>query len=253
MSEQNEPGAEEPQNPTEPNTAENKIAEKPGVGAKLRQHWKQLSKPTQVWVGGILTAAVTAVVVTWAVATLGPANGQPATAPTPIGAEPGHPPGPVDVSTMKPGQRFYAVPNFYEDPGCGRPCYAPAYLQATNDSTVVTTDWPCEYYNPKATLPPSTCVNPPPKRTRNEMADAARADSGDRVFVLCQVKGQTLQTSPVQRTNIWDEVAIPAALVLSQVIAAHNIPEIPGMPGYYESFISNLWLGNTGWHSIPCH
>jgi hypothetical protein len=160
---------------------------------------------------------------------------------------------------MKPGQRFYAVPNFYYFQSCGRPCWLPLYQLPSQQAEYVTQNWPCEYYDPTSTTSGGTCLQPSSGRTSSEMANAAMKDSGDRVFVVCQVTdispgrpSQTIHNEVGQSSGIWDMVAVPASQVSRNNSAAAPLTLVPGMPGFYEAFGPDIWLGNTGWHDIPC-
>jgi hypothetical protein len=178
--------------------------------------------------------------------------------PKPIGS-PGHIPGRFDVSSMTPAQRFYAVPNFYYDQSCGRPCWLPLYQKATEQSAFVTNGWPCEYYEPNSSVEPPSCLRPPPGRTPSEMANPSVEDSGDRLEVLCQVNqigrgqpAQTIDNDAGQISKIWDMVAVPASYISTESPAERQLRQVPGMPGFYQAFAPDIWLGNTGWHGIPC-
>jgi hypothetical protein len=158
---------------------------------------------------------------------------------------------------MTPGQRFYAVPNFYFDQSCGRPCWLPLYEATTENSAFVTNEWPCEYYGPNHSASPS-CITPPPGRARSLMADPATKDSGDRLLVLCQTRTQGIGSAAQdiynqvgQDSDIWDQVAVPKAYISSDSPALGLSP-VPGMPGFYKAYAPDMWLGNTGWHNIPC-
>jgi hypothetical protein len=171
--------------------------------------------------------------------------------------DPGHLPGRLDVSTMTPGQRFYAVPNFYFDQGCGRPCWLPLYAAPNENSAFVTNGWPCEYYGPNHSSSPS-CVAPPKGRATAQMANPADKESGDRLLVLCQTKtqgnglaAQDIRNQVGQDSDIWDRVAVPKAYISSDSPAVGLSP-VPGMPGFYQAYAPDMWLGNTGWHSISC-
>lgn len=86
------------------------------------------------------------------------------------------------------------------------------------------------------------------------MAEPAVRNSGDRVLVVCQVRVNTTQAihnEVGQASNIWDMVAVPRADISSDS-AAGRLKQVAGMPGFYEAFGPDIWLGNTGWHDIPC-
>jgi hypothetical protein len=221
-----------------------------------RERWKQ--RWVKFWVGGA-AAVVIGVTITWSAGWLNSVVGPPAppapSAETPINA--GHIPGRQDVSTMTPGQRFYAVPNFYYFQSCGRPCWLPLYESPNEQSALVTDGWPCEFYGPNPSSEPS-CVEPPSSRTSAEMAKSTDRSSGDRILVVCQVrqmaKGvatQIVHNDVGQNSKIWDMIAVPKADI-SDNSTAINLPQISGLPGYYQAFASDMWLGNTGWHDIAC-
>jgi hypothetical protein len=207
----------------------------------------------------IVTGALATLVAQWLLSALGPQTAPPAAASTPPPIiNPGHLPGRIDVSTMAPKHKFYAIPNFYYLASCGRPCWLPLYEQPTEQSKFVTDGWPCEYYGPNDSSEPS-CVTPPARRTPDEMANPADKDSGDRLLVVCQLRqtsdGQALPTihnQDGQGSNIWDEVAVPEADISSDSPLASGLTQLPGMPGFDEAFAPDIWLGNTGWHGIPC-
>ncbi|HTU08901.1 MAG TPA: hypothetical protein VMG13_25360 [Trebonia sp.] len=214
-----------------------------------------------MWAGVavVITGVLIGFLGNWANVFAGPhstAALSPATSISPTG-DPGHLPGRMDVPTMTPGQRFYAVPNFYYDQSCGRPCWLPLYEVPSEDSAFVTDGWPCEYYGPNDSPSPS-CVTPPPGRARGVMADPAQKDSGDRLLVLCQTRkqgngqaAQDIRNQVGQDSDIWDMVAVPKAYISSDSPAT-GLPQVPGMPGFYEAYAPDMWLGNTGWHDIPC-
>ncbi len=217
--------------------------------------WKRWSE--RLWGGGaaaVIMGTLGALVAGWVLFLASP----PAKAPSPDptakqSTYQGHLPGRQDVSTMAPGHRFYAVPNFYEFQSCGRPCWLPLYQSPTEHSPFVTDGWPCEYYGPNSSSPPS-CVRPPARRTTGEMAKPKVRNSGDRVLVVCQVSSKTTQTIKNeidQSSNIWDMVAVPGSYI-SPDSTAVQLSQIPRMPGLYEAFAPDIWLGNTGWHGIPC-
>jgi hypothetical protein len=176
---------------------------------------------------------------------------------TPIG-NPGHAPSQLDVSTTVPGHSFYAVPNFYYFPSCGRPCWLPLYKLPTEQSAFVTDGWPCEYYDPKSASSGPYCIQPPSGRTPTMMANPSNKDSGDRILVICQITklggraAQAIHNEAGQSSNIWDVVAVPAAHISRNSIAVTQLSKAPGMPGFYEAYGPDIWLGNTGWHDIPC-
>lgn len=232
---------------------------------KARPWWRR----AKVWAGGaatvIVTGALAPVAANWLGSVAGPrtpATSSPTQSSAPSASvapivNPGHLPGRIDVSTMALRHRFYAVPNFYYLPSCGRPCWLPLYQQPTQQSAFVTDGRPCEYYGPNHSSEPS-CIQAPTRRTKSEMADPANKDSGDRLLVVCQLRqlsnGQALPTIHNQNgqgSNIWDMVAVPASY-LSTDSPAGQLSPVPGMPGFDEAFAPDIWLGNTGWHGIPC-
>jgi hypothetical protein len=235
------------------------------AAGKARPWWRR----AKVWVGGAATVIVTGALAIWVASLLasfvGPRTSDVPSS-TPVGASsasaaaivnPGHLPGRDDVSTMAPHQRFYAVPNFYYLPSCGRPCWLPLYQQPTEQSAFVTDGLPCEYYGPNHSSEPS-CIQPPTRRTKSEMADPARKDSGDKLLIVCQLRqlgnGQALPTIHNQNgqgSNIWDMVAVPVSYI-SPDSPAGQLNQVPGMPEFDEAFAPDIWLGNTGWHGIPC-
>jgi hypothetical protein len=222
----------------------------------------------KVWKGGAAAVAI-AVLATllgnWAVHLAGPhaassmSPSASAARPTPTPTvEPGHLPGRQDVSTMAPGKHFSARPNFEEDQSCGRPCWLPVYKSPNEDSSFVTNNWPCEYYGPNSSSSPS-CITPPPGRMPDQMWNPAVADSGDRVLVLCQTTrledgqaAQDIHNQIGQDSNIWDMVAVPKAQISPDSPAWGQLTRVPHMAGFYEAFAPDIWLGDTGWHSIPC-
>jgi hypothetical protein len=242
------PAAEEARQPTN---------KSPNTGRFTRDRLKQ--RGAKFWAGGASAVIITVFgswLTVWFVFLAGP----PASTSTPSQTiiNPGHLPGRHDVSTMTPGQRFYAVPNFYEFPGCGRPCWLPLYESPTEQSAPVTNNWPCEYYGPNASSEPS-CVQPSSRRRSAEMADPADKNSGDKLLVVCQLtqirKGgvtQTIHNEVGKSSDIWDMVAVPESEVSSNSPAFGRLHQVPGMPGFYEAFAPDLWLGNTGRHNIPC-
>lgn len=222
---------------------------------------KPSQRPWQRWGKG-LRAAVAAIIITvigGLAASYAVFYAGPSTTTTAAIGNPGHPPGHQDVSTMTPGQRFYAVPNFYDFQSCGRPCWLPLYQMPTEQSEEITQDWPCEYYDPTSTASGPACLQPATGRTPTEMANAAVKDSGDRILVVCQVTdisqgkpAQTLRNQAGQSSSIWDLVAVPASHVFRNNAAAAPLTPVPRLPGFYEAYAPDIWLGNTGWHSIPC-
>jgi hypothetical protein len=227
---------------------------------------RRARKRRKVWVSAtvtVVTGALAIWIATWLGSIAGPrtpdvSSPPPSTTSTTLIVNPGHLPGRDDVSTMAPHHRFYAVPNFYYLPGCGRPCWLPLYQQPTEQSAFVTDGWPCEYYGPNYSSEPS-CTQPPPGRTKSEMADPANKHSGDELLVICQLRqlsnGQatsTIHNQNGQGSKIWDMVAVPAAFISPDSPAASQLGQVPGMPGFYEAFAPDIWLGNTGWHEIPC-
>jgi len=223
---------------------------------RQRREWRN-----KILVGAptIITAAVGIWLASWLVFFAGPGSrGGPSHSPPvkPI-VDPGHLPGRLDVSTMTPRRRFYAVPNFYYFQSCGRPCWLPLYELPTEQSAFVTDGWPCEYYGPNHSSAPS-CLRPPAGRTPLEMADPGLRTSGDRLWVLCQtthlatgVLAQTIRNQVGQSSDIWDMVALPSSH-LSPDSPASGLAQVPGMRGFYEAFAPDIWLGNTGWHYIAC-
>jgi hypothetical protein len=212
------------------------------------------------WAGGASAVIITVFgswLTVWFVFLAGP-PASTVTSPSPTIINPGHLPGRHDVSKMTSDQRFYAIPNFYEFPSCGRPCWLPLYESPTEQSAPVTNNWPCEYYGPNVSNEPS-CVQPPSRRTSAEMADPADKKSGDKLFVVCQLtqirKGAatpTVHNEVGKSSDIWDMIAVPGSEVSSNSPAFGRLHQVPGMPGFYEAFTPDLWLGNTGWHNIPC-
>jgi hypothetical protein len=222
-----------------------------GASAKkpAQSRYERWRKPFWAGVGAVVVAVIAGLVTNYLTSYVSP----PATAPVPPIGNPGHPPGRQDVSTMKPGQRFYAVPNFYDFQSCGRPCWLPLYQLPTQQSERVTQNWPCEYYDPTSVASGDACLQPPSGRTSGEMADAAMKNSGDRVFVLCQVRpAQNIHNGVGQSSDVWDMVAVPASHVFQNNAADTPLTPVPGMPGFYEAFGPDIWLGNTSWHRIPC-
>ncbi len=232
-------------------------SEGPNASKAALGPWKKWAK--EFWVGGaaaVVTGVLILVLSGWLNSVAGP--------PTPVAPSPkpsvnsGQLPGRLDVSTMSPGQRFYAVPNFYFFQSCGRPCWLPLYQLPTEESAFVTNGWPCEYYGPNTSSEPS-CLQPPSQRTPSEMRDPANRNSGDRVLVVCQVTqiskeqvADTIHNEVGQSSDIWDMVAVPKSYISTDSTAAGHLHQVPGMPGFYEAYGPDIWLGNTGWHSIPC-
>lgn len=243
-------------------TAEQQAGEQ-GDAKRARHPVRNIS--AKVWTGGaaaVVTAVLAAVLTPWAVQYAGPR-----TAPAPVPSASAsiapdtsfdHLPGLQDVSTMTPGQRFYATPNFDEDTQCGRPCWLPLYDSPSENSDPVTNGWPCEYYGP-STSQPASCVTPSAGRVAKEMADTTIKDSGDRLLVVCQTRqlgdgqsAQDIHNQVGQDSDIWDMVAVPKEFISSDSPAWGRLNQVPKMPGYYEAFAPDIWLGNTQWHSIPC-
>jgi hypothetical protein len=216
--------------------------------------WKRWG--AKFWVGA--AAVVTGALGIWLAGWLGFFAGPPSPGPSPApsatsAVNPGHLPGRLDVSTMSTGHRFYAVPNFYEFQSCGRPCWLPLYQSPTEQSAFVTDGWPCEYYGPNYSSAPS-CTQPPSRRTPSQTVHPTAKNSGDRVLVVCQVRvsvSQAIHNEAGQSSNIWDMVAVPESYISSDS-AASRLNPVPGMPGFYEAYGPDIWLGNTGWHDIPC-
>jgi hypothetical protein len=152
-----------------------------------RERLKQ--RGAKFWAGGASAVFIMVIgswLTVWSVFLAGPH------APTtPTITNPGHLPGRYDVSTMAPKQQFYAEPNFYEFPACGRPCWLPLYESPTEQSALVTNNWPCEFYGPNTSTEPS-CVQPPSGRTSAEMADPADKNSGDKLLVVCRKYSEVL-------------------------------------------------------------
>jgi hypothetical protein len=223
-----------------------------------RRRWDQWSKKTRAFVAVVITSVVSAVAAAWILVVAGP-HTPTAPTPTPIG-NPGHAPGRHDVSTMSRGHRFYAVANFYYFRSCGRPCWLPLYQLPTEKKSAGLTDgWPCEYYEPGSAPNGPYCLHPPAGRTPSEMANPRHKYSGDRVLVVCQTTridkqrvAQTIHNEAVQASNIWDMVAVPRSYISPNGVVAGRLRQVPGMPGFYEAYAPDIWLGNTGWHSIPC-
>jgi hypothetical protein len=243
--------------------SETKAAHEPDIKSASasqspRSRWRKWG--AKLWAGGatvVLTGALSAWLAGWFTFLAGP-PGAVAPSATSI-SHPGHLPGRQDVSTMAPGRRFYAVPNFYDFQSCGPPCWLPLYQRATEKSPFVTDGWPCEYYEPGSVSSGPFCLKPPFGRRPSEMADPAFSDSGDRVLVICQVTNigksqpaETIRNDIDQSSDIWDMIALPAAHISSDSIVADRLSRVAGMPGLYEAFAPDIWLGNTGWHNIPC-
>jgi hypothetical protein len=162
-----------------------------------------------------------------------------------------HTPGQADVSTMATGKEFYAEPNLYFE-GCAQPCWLPLFTQPNEYSAPITHGWPCEYYMASSG---SFCLKPPANRGVSDRWSAHDSNSGDRLLVVCQIRGSPAQSirneaSPPQRTDIWDAVAVPKAMIAKSVPLGTLI-EV-GPPGHYMAMASDMWFGNTGWHDIPC-
>jgi hypothetical protein len=230
---------------------------------KARPWWRR----AELWAGSAVTVILTGALTAWLAGVLGSVAGAQTTdvlssAPSsrytaPI-VNPGHLPGRDDVTTMAAHHQFYAVPNFYFFPSCGRPCWLPLYQQPTEQSAFVTNGWPCEYYGPNYSSEPS-CTQPPTRRTASEMADLTDKDSGDKLLVVCQLRqlsnGQpapNIRNQNGQSSNIWDMVAVPASYISRDAPVVGKLSQVPGMPGFDEAFAPDIWLGNTGWHEIPC-
>lgn len=236
-------------------TTRNSTPKSPEAAKTALPLWKRPS--AKFWAGGA-AAIASGTLSIWLAGWFGFLAGPPVRpSPTPstkASVHQGHLPGRQDVSTMSPGHRFYAIPNFYELQSCGRPCWLPLYQSPTEHSAFVTDGWPCEYYGPNYSSEPS-CTRPPSRRKPSQMAHPAQRNSGDRVLVVCQVRGRATQTignEVGQSSNIWDMVAVPESHISSDSAAAGRLKHVPGMPGFYEAFGPDIWLGNTGWHDIPC-
>ena len=240
--------------PTAEGTTETTATKDAADAAQRKRRWRDFfaKRTTQVAAGvaAIITAALGIYLgnVLTGVASP-PASLTPAF--TSIG-NPGHPPGRQDVSTMAPGKRFYAVANFYDFPSCGRPCWLPLYQQPTEKSADVTENWPCEYYQQDQASNAPTCVNPPAGRTLAETANPSNPNSGDKVLVVCQAYGETVSNEAGQSSDIWDMVAVPRSRISSDSITLGRLSQIPGMPGFYQTYGPDIWLGDTGWHRISC-
>ncbi len=220
-----------------------------------RPWWRKWGVKLGTAVAAVIIGALGSLLGVWFAFFAGPSTPAPSTSP--IG-NPGHPPGRQDVSTISPHHRFYAVANFFYFQGCGRPCWLPLYQKPTENSTGVTRGWPCEYYEPDAKNGPF-CLRPSTRRRPNEMADPANKHSGDRILVICQTThiangqaAQTIRNEAGQSSGIWDMVAVPRPHIFYNGVIAGRLRQVPGMTGFYEAYGSDIWLGNTGWHSISC-
>jgi hypothetical protein len=217
--------------------------------------WRKWGGKLAVSVAAVIVAALGTLLGVWLVFFAGPPAPSPSASP--IG-NPGHPPGRQDVSTLSPNHRFYAVANFFYFPHCGRPCYLPLYPQPTESSAGITRGWPCEYYNPNSPNGPY-CLRPPTGRRPSEMANQANKYSGDRILVICQTThlangqaAQIIHNEAGQGSRIWDMVAVPVKRITYNGVVTSHLRHVPGMKGLYEAYAPDLWLGNTGWHGIPC-
>jgi hypothetical protein len=77
--------------------------------------------------------------------------------------------------------------------------------------------------------------------------------SGDRILVICQVAdAQVTHNENGQASAIWDMVALGKSEAYRNPAIAGKLTLVPGMPGFYEAYAPDIWLGNTGWHGIPC-
>ena len=217
--------------------------------------WRKWGGKLAAFVAAIIVAALGTLLGVWFVFFAGP----PAPSPnaSPIG-NPGHPPGRQDVSTLYPNHRFYAVANFFYFPHCGRPCYLPLYPQPTESTAGITRGWPCEYYKPNSPNGPY-CLRLPTGRRPSEMANQTNKYSGDRILVICQTThlangqaAQIIHNEAGQGSRIWDMVAVPVKRVTYNGVVTGHLRHVPGMKGFYEAYGPDLWLGNTGWHGIPC-
>lgn len=225
-------------------------------GSQARRRWRRWGGRAWGVLGLVLIAGLGAWLGIW----LGFLAGPPAPATStlvPIG-DPGHAPGRQDVSTLSLGHRFYAVANFYYDQGCGRPCWQPLVQLPNLNAAGLTKGWPCEYYDPASASNGPYCITPPPGRTPGEMADSRNQNSGDRVLVVCQVmptgntQAQLVHNQAGQDSAIWDMIALPKSRLIPNDVLAGRLSQIPGMPGFFEAYAPDIWLGNTGWHGIPC-
>lgn len=149
-----------------------------------------------------------------------------------------HQPGLMDVSTVAKGKPFYATPNFHYFAHCGRPCWLPLNPRPVlSPGHQVTRGWPCEFYVPhKANASDATCTG--------------KTARGDQVLVRCQVRSSNRRLGAGaarndlgQVSSIWDALVIPNLRVVNS--QGHG-----QTPLFYAN---DIWLGNTGWHGIPCH
>lgn len=134
----------------------------------------------------------------------------------------GHLPGVADVSTTRPGQQFVATPNFELYSACGRPCWLPfmtSPMLATGSS--ITDNYPYERF---------------------------LGNKGDKVHIVCQLRGETIRDEAGHASNIWDKVIIPKSRALRNIGLFTATKDGTG----YYAYAGDLWLGNTGWHNIPC-
>lgn len=149
-----------------------------------------------------------------------------------------HQPGLMDVSTVAKGKPFYATPNFHYYANCGRPCWLPInprpILQPGHQ---LTKGWPCEFYVPN-------------KPHTDDTSCTGKSAHGDTILVRCQVRSANHQlgvgaarNDAGQVSTIWDAVVIPNLRVVNS--QGHG-----QTPLFYAN---DIWLGNTGWHAIPCH
>jgi hypothetical protein len=230
------------------------------TGTDLLHQWREWRTKFLIGAATVLTGAMGIWLASWLGFFAGPHTAV-ASAPYPSIKpiiDPGHLPGRQDVSTMAFGYRFFAVPNFYYFQSCGRPCWLPLYQLPTEKSAFVTDGWPCEYYGPNHSSAPS-CIRPPSRRTPSEMADRAVRDSGDRLLVLCQTArlstgraAGAIRNQVGQSSDIWDMVALPKSYISSDSPAIGKLTQVSRMPGFYQAFAPDIWLGNTGWHRIAC-
>jgi hypothetical protein len=219
---------------------------------KAGRRLKAIAKGGWAWVVAAVSAVIIAVATAWALTAAGLSSSTPSVPGTATAVPVGHPPGSQDVSTLAAGRAFYATPNFYDDRTCGRPCQLQSWKSPTEDNASVSSGWPCEYYDPASAAEGPFCVEPPSGRTKTEMANPSQPDSGDRVLILCQVNGEPIQNEVLQRSSIWDVVAMPAKYIPKAVTTAHLVRQVPRMPGFYETYVPDIWLGNTGSHGITC-